>query len=665
MLDVLNTVLIKHDTSYKSLTKRALAQIILKIIYEKQFKGVTTKSIRTRIEEFTGVRFNTTDLDDAITHLRNENKINSKENRHFLKPEIKAVIDKSVEETENLQHNVISKWFGKSETFQTENGFEKVQKWFNFLLIQFFKEYRYDWINDLKQKSVRKKRNSFNLEKILNSSTEKTEIVKGDKEWLNSQFIKFIESDEREDNDLLWFYGTSMFSATLLTAKSYADDFSIEMFKESYFILDTNILMTIGLEGHELHFSYKPIEVVFQKLGIKPIYFYISKEEYRRAITKKKQAIMASFDEFGYDIIKETDCGIIKTAIKRQCRTKEDFDRFFSEIEEVPSVFCDDVKIELVDFLELHEAIETGQYDENTQEIINSINHSRTGHFKYRNVLIHDAGLVQGALFLNKKRKSWILTKDGTVRAYANETALRNDDPIAIGLDSFIQMMAINNGCVGCSPSNFSPLFAKIVQFSLLPEKNFFKAEDLYFILETNIEIQSLKKENILEIARNVNRMRILNKPEDDIALEIRRYFQKTKINYETEKTALEAENYELKQRELRTVSQKGNLESGLFNSILNQKKSVLNKVIWNNWLVLIICSAIVLLLIMYVINNYLSDSNLVSILVSVAIQLILSIAFSKVFKLKLFNTKTDIAKIHKETEEEVNKIKYDSTKQT
>lgn len=659
MIDVLNSVMIKHDTSFKSLTKRALSQIILKVIYEKHSTGISIKAIRSKIEEYTGVNFNIHDLEESLIHLKNEGKINPKENKYFLKPDVKAVIDINVEESKKLQKNVIIFWFDKSETFLSENGYEKINKWFNQLLINFFKEYRYDWINDLKHKNVSKKRKSMDLDKILEFCFEKTEIISRDNDWLKSQFVNFIESDRKDDNELLWTYGSSMFSATLLTAKNFADDFSIDMFKNSYFILDTNILMTIGLEGHELQYAYKPIELVFKKLNIQPVYFYISKEEYRKAIGKKRKAVLASFDEFGYDVIKETDCGIVKTAIKRHCSKKEDFIRFFDEIENIPTFFCEDIKITLLDFSELNDVIEKGQFDEITQIKINDINFGRTNHYKRKYVLEHDSGLVQGALFLNKTKKSWILTKDGTVRAYANETAVRNEDPIAIGLDSFIQMLAINNGCVEYRSSDFAPLFAKIVQFSLLPEKDLFKAEDLFFILETNIDVQSLRRENIFEIARKVNKLRILNKSDDDITLEIRRYFQKTKIDYESEHTEQEAKKFELEQQAKRTLAQKENLESGLYTSMCENRFSKIRERIRNNWLILIFAFLIIFSIILFIANNYLSDDKLIVLTISILVEFALSFFSAKWLKLKLVFTKKDKESIEKEVLDEIIKIKY------
>ncbi len=57
MVDVLNSVLIKHDTNFKSLTKIALSQVILKIIYENTKQGIMIKAIRSKIDEYTGTTF--------------------------------------------------------------------------------------------------------------------------------------------------------------------------------------------------------------------------------------------------------------------------------------------------------------------------------------------------------------------------------------------------------------------------------------------------------------------------------------------------------------------------------------------------------------------------------------------------------------------------------
>jgi hypothetical protein len=656
MVDVLNSVLIKHDNNFKSLTKIALSQIILKIIYENTVHGIVAKSIKSKIEEYVGVSLNNQDIDTALGHLKNENKINSKSNKYYISELFKGTLDSAVKESESLHKDIISHWFSKSETFQKENGEAKIYQWFNKLIINFFKEYRYDWINDLKNQRVGGKRKQLNIDRILSHSFNKSEIEESDIEWIAIQFSKFIESNRKEDNELLWFYGASMFSATLLTARNYADDFTLEIFKDSNFILDTNILMTIGLEGHELYYAFEPIENIFKSLNITPLYFYITKEEYRRAIGRKRQATNSTLEHFGYDVVKETGCGIIATAIRRQCYTKEDFNRFFDELEDIPNVIYSMLPIKFEDYLELNNVIEKGQYDDDTLEKINKINYNRLGRHKSKNVLAHDSGLVQGAMFLKKDKKTWILTKDGTIREYANENILRNDNPIAIGLDSFIQMMAINNGNIQNSTTNFAPLFAKIIQFSLLPEKNIFKAEDLEFILDTKIGIESLKKNDIIEVARNVNKLRVQHKPDDDIALEVRRYFQKKKDDYESENIRKDTVLYESEESKKRTVRERDNLDNELFTTKYYTEKNKVKRKVLFNWFKFIGIPLLVLIIILMV-NQFLNFEKLGlygSIISDIIAGLILVIKLNP----KLQYTEKDDKKIKEDIRKNINNIK-------
>ena len=655
MIDILNSVLIKHDNSFKSLTKIALSQIILKIIYENK-NGITTSSIKQKLENYVNVNFRTQDIDDSLTHLKNSKKVNLKSNKYYILESYKVELDKSVSESESLHTDVIHYWFSNSETFKSENGSEKTYKWLNRILVSFFKEYRYDWINDLKRQRVAGKRKTINVDKILTNCFEKTEIEDRDKSWFLEQFKKFIESDRLKDNELLWYYGFSMFSATLLTANNYADEFSLEIFKDSNFILDTNILMTIGLEGQDFYYAFQPIEKIFKELNISPIYFYLTKEEYRRAVANKRQATYKALDTFGYDIVKETGCGIIATAIKRRCRSEKDFSQFFNELEKIPEVLHSDIQIKLEDYQELSSEIERGQSDEQIIENINKININRTGKPKSKNVLSHDAGLVSGAFFLNKKRKSWILTKDGTIREYANENIVRNDNPIAIGLDSFIQIMAINSGNIENSVTNFAPLFAKIVRFSLLPEKNVFKVEDLDFILGTKVEIEKLKNEDVFEIARNVNKLRIQNKPDDDIALEVRRFFQKKEIDYETDKIKSETENFELSTENKRTSQQRDNLDKKLFDIQYESEIDKLKKAIRWNWLKFIGIPIVILFAIL-ILNHLFVFENL-GLYGSIIVNILTSLIVYMCKKPKLFVTNNDKQKISDRIRKEVDLIK-------
>ncbi len=660
MKDILHSVYIKHDTSFKSLTKRALAQIIIKIIYQYGQKGILSSKLRRKLEELTGIRFRTQDIDDALTRLRvTEDKLNTKHGRHFIKETYKPIIEKAINESYQLHERVMKFWFSKSKTYQEiTNGTEVIDKWFKKLLIKFFNEYSYDWINDLRSNRRNGRKKTINIESIIDLSFVDSNIFDEDYTWLKAQFINFIESDRKDDFDLLWIYGSSMFSSTLLTAKNYADDFGLEIFRDSDFILDTNVLMILELEGFDRSYAIKSIENSFKKLNITPKYFYISYEEYLRAIGPKHDATIASLKKYSFDVISNSDCPFIKTALKRKCREVEDFEQFFQEVSFPPSKFGETLDLILDDYKELNEAIANGESNEKIKNEINRIHKRRTNHDKRNMPKQHDAGLIAGAEFIKQNKNCWILTRDGTLREYAYEKTLRDENPIALGLDSLIQMLAINSGGTEISSTNFAPLFGRLVRASLMPEKDTFEMEDLYFIEKTRIQISELPNDKIIEIAKNVNKLRLKGVSDDDIVLEIQRSFQREtsdkaetikELRSEKDKIIREKEKYE---------SENEKLESHLFEKEVEEEIKKLKTKVTINWIKLIGIPLLITILVYCIFYLAPIKNNLVTILVSILTDIVATLITFYFGKFKLRISRMDKQEINKKVKKKLLELK-------
>ena len=527
MKDILHTISLRHDNTLKSLTKQALAQIILKLIFINNEKGLTVTQLRQLVKDETDVRFTQKDIIDSLRWLENDGKkIYKKATKFRIKPKYLKEIKKEVDRTNQLHNNVVSNWFKQSESYKAENGEVKVLEWFQNLMIEFFKDYSYDWIRDLKKQRGNGKKKTPNLEKIIDNSLEKSNLLEADYDWLKRQFVKFIESDRHEDNEVLWNYASSRFSATLLTARNFADDFSLDQFNGATSILDTNILMILELEDYEQSQAINTLADFFVKHDISPKYFYISRDEYGRAIGPKRSSTLKSYDEYSFGVFKETDCIFINTAIKRGCVEREDFVTFFDQIMDVPETFGGSLQLECEDNAELISVFESAENDEVLKEKINTVYKRRTENDKRETPKKHDAALYRGAEHLKKKGKTLILTRDSILREFAYEDAVRDELPLAIGVDSLIQLLALDAGGTGNTSSNFIPLFSKLVRTSLFPDKDMFKPEDLEYILESRINIMQLDDEHIIEIAKKVNKLRYNRSDDDDVALEIRRLFQ-------------------------------------------------------------------------------------------------------------------------------------------
>ncbi len=66
-------------------------------------------------------------------------------------------------------------------------------------------------------------------------------------------FFKFLGSKDSDVTAYLWEYGTSAFSAKLISNTTGIDALTLDVFKGSKCLLDTNILMFIKLDASKFH----------------------------------------------------------------------------------------------------------------------------------------------------------------------------------------------------------------------------------------------------------------------------------------------------------------------------------------------------------------------------------------------------------------------------
>lgn len=517
----LHTLYIKHDSQFKTLSKIALSQLILKIVYLKG-DGTLLRQIEAELSTVLSSPVSKSDIQEAIRVLVRARKLNAKSNKFFIHNDYKDELRSEVEKNKSLLSKVLDKYFSKSESNKQD-----IENWFNDTVISFFEKYSFEWFQQITYKGKNGSNVVPNIHEILDSVLfNNTSIVEADKQWLKDQFVKFIDSEDSDDNILFWYYGISMFSSRLITARNYADGITIEMFKDSKFILDTNILMILDLEEHELSNALKSLETIFLQLNITPIYLYTTRDEYLRAMGWRRTETIKVFDNFRLNVLKSSDCPFIQTALRRGCTSGDDVERMFESLMDMPSRFSGNLPITIYDFSELIEAIEIGENNSELKGNINETYKKRTGKDKREKPIKHDAGIISGAQFIRKGEKCWIITSDSTLKRYAIDHCIRDENEIAVGLDVVIGLMAVNSGGVNMDASNFAPLFKNLIKYSLVPESDAFEIKDLAFILRTNIKVNELSNEKVIEVAKEVKRLRVSGEEEENVALYLRRFIE-------------------------------------------------------------------------------------------------------------------------------------------
>ena len=385
----LHTLYVKHDGQFKTLSKIALSQIVLKIIH-LQRTGSRINSIHAELGNIIIGSVSATDITEALNLLQKEKKIHQKHGKYYINPESASELTESSLEIEQLHQYVHEKYFAG-----TKSKSENVKAWFQDTVIKFFETFSFEWFH---QVTYRGKHTSNNVPNLTDTLTEVLNNAKGieedDKEWLKKQFNKFIDSEEDKENLLFWQYGISMFASRLITAKKYADEISVEMFRNSKFILDTNILMILDLDGHELSPALKTLEKVLAELNISPCYFGHTREEYVRAMTWRRAETIRVFSNFDMSVLKVSDCPFIRTALNRGCQTEEDLNVMFEQLIDIPQLFHKTLPIQKLEYSELNDAIEAGENDAELKAAINQVYHKRTKRDKRENPITHDAGMI-------------------------------------------------------------------------------------------------------------------------------------------------------------------------------------------------------------------------------------------------------------------------------
>lgn len=528
MDNTLKTMYLRLDSTMKSLTKNAISQLLIKILYANN-KQLSENQVIEEYKKLLNKKVNEKLVRENLKQLVEDNSIRYQSGYYYLSKSKRDKIDLSYNESENRKIQILETYF---KPYFSEDSV--ITEWLSDATQMFFRLYSSEWIADIcyRQKTTAVLNIKETILKTIEEQTLKNKRIEiEDRKSLVQKFINLLISNDVLIASYLWEYGTASFSAQLISNSIGMDELSLETFKDSRCIIDTNVLMNIGLEGSIFNKAFTSLEEVFQSLNIKVGILFITREEYKRTIAKKRDEILNLVEKYPLAVIKETDDQYIKTAIARQCITVDDFSNFFNTLMDVPEYIEEEVKINLFDDdKEMDKEISLCQNNEQKLNELNSIFKNITGRDKRQQALIHDVGLIAGANYLRAIDKYFILSQEVSVNSYAKLKPSVKDLPLSIRLETLINILALDNGGTNVDASDYATLFASMIRKGLAPNRDVFKIEDLSLMLEKNEQIAQLPSDETIKIAKEVNRNRLLGKDEEKIALEMTRQIQGAKL---------------------------------------------------------------------------------------------------------------------------------------
>lgn len=640
MKEALISVYLKQDKGVQSLTKIAISQIILKIIYSHNNNGSNLSYLKREFERITEVKITDTSLQEILGILINSDKINKgKSGIYLIHQSYLPIIELAVKESEELFENVFLYYFSKCDTDLNE-----LREWFKNTLIGFFENHSSEWINELRKKNNGKKK-APNIIETINKTIKSSKIKTEDIDFLKKQFILFLESLRSEDHLLIWRYSTSMFSSKLISLQNYADKISIDFIRNTKIILDTNILMILDLEAYELSSSLKILDKVLSSLNVEVGYLSISEDEFNSAMNYRKGESINTFKKFKKNVIRKADCPFIKTALLRQCETENEIEAFFKTISSIPTYFSESRNLKLIKFDSeaIRQILIDSQSDEKIKKNINEINYRLKRKHKDEKKLIHDTALIKCVNELPNSSNYRILTRDSTLIQYSKEYSKRDDAPNTVSIELLIQLLAINNGGNEFEPEQFAPLMANLINHSILPERDIFQIEDLAILLRTENHFNELPDDRIVELAKEVKRMRFSGESDESISIYLKRQYESDYNSLLSDLESEQSEKLTLKKEFDSSEIKANKLKSKVIDQKIKDDTRKLKITIIKNWLLFFLGLSILIFSGYSIVKHFQLTDNLSNLIINIAVETFLSILFSAfVWKPKLYISSND-----------------------
>jgi hypothetical protein len=529
------TVNLRHGEVSAPLRARAFAQLIQKVLFLNK-DGIDLEGIRASVAKIVAApNVAERSIHDAILLLCDHERVieKTKNGKWHLCEARHKEIQQTIERTEQRRIHLLQRHFPASIT-------EKLlRNWFEDACIAFFTEYG-DLIVSLLSRGATPEleKHSFELNQILKIVIEKHGL-KEHEEQLLAGFEGFIKSSDRQEQEELMNIAQAMIASRFVASDIGGDPLALEEFKMATILLDTNVLFAITLEKNRITKSLEALGGALRIIEANLKFVYPTKEEYENTVAYHRGQIMIAVENFSIDILNGADNLFLRTALARSCVSREDFERFFNEVKYPPKEFSNGTPIALIDDPSIKAMAKDGMKDVKLKrEIRVSPSPTRRNRPKGENSVNHDAALVYIVEGERRQKKNfWVLTLDSGMQKLSATRAGIHGLPLWISVEALLQVLAIDSGGTGIDPTDFAPLFSRILDTEYIPSHETYTVEDLCLIVERENRIISLPDEKIKETVCKIRRAILQGKKRNDpeLTLIIQREFQGYRLESDEE----------------------------------------------------------------------------------------------------------------------------------
>ena len=513
MRNKLKQIVTKNDLTAQAITNKIIANTVQNVIFDLETDKTKNEIMQETLKYLSLNSSHYNLIENGFEYAVNSGLIkNRSNNKYNISTAQKKQIKKRRDYREIRLQEIIEQHFNDCNASK-----EDIRNWLIDSLQKFFNSYSTEWISDETRKTnslLNVKDGIFKLIENHTQSSKKYNLSKSDKRNLPNKFIEFINTNSPNVNAVLAEYGLVAFSSTLLFASSSIDKLILDSIADSTLILDTNILFNLNLESGTYYGYLKPLKNVIDALNIKVVILPCTIQEYQRVLNNQEEGILNTLNNYPngmalFQSMKEN--AIIQTALQRQCSLPEHFKLFINQISDI-SKFSDDVLCPQVQSLDLECMIINEEVEKNKecQKEYGDFFYDFTNHPKREAPLEHDVKLLKIGQQMRENAKVFILTDDTPLHKYTIEYLPKKDgQPLALRINTLINLLALQENQDWDVNPDFEQIFATLLRKDLFPPEKILTLDDLDFMFEHDKAIANLSEEDIINIGKQYNALRL------------------------------------------------------------------------------------------------------------------------------------------------------------
>lgn len=542
--DNIFSLFVKFDTISQTLSERSLDNILLRVAFglfiEKGGKPISNKEIKNRLDPLMGGDVDIRRVDDSIKKQK-KRFIPCGNNRYSLSDLASTELNDAEEQSIKTHLHIVNKYFNGATTSK-----EILIEWFKSVLSDFFVMHFAEYSQDLRfDKKSEEYQND--IESIITKSFENDKIEKGKEQaYLRKGFKLFFEDRNDQQNNLLFLnYGVTCFAALMANATMFADQFSSTALANTTFVLDTNVLYTINLGDTFEEETILRLENTLRELNVSLIYLLPTKQEYCRVADSSYEYLQGHAHNLGN---LDFSTQINDAAIRFGCYDKDSLDQFFTaHVNNLPLYLFNSLPIKIDDSRELIEFLNNPENLKEVERKYREILKKRQS-TKKEKPIIHDIAILSYVYFMRQQQNRYtILTNDSSLQEYATTYPIRDEGATALGVDTLIAILSINNAGVG--NKGYEVLFKELVNLNFKPIDDDIRDTDLYILNSLLTKIADINEEKGEELQQEVFKLRSKNAPFEQIHLLLARELKIQERNQSKEIEEYKARNADQKRR--------------------------------------------------------------------------------------------------------------------